>query len=182
MIEWLTKSPSPEHSGGTMPDSHRLPCYALAGTPESLTNLPDSFRQALATCPKSGKPLFSKLQNLPFHRRSVIDIEAIEKMIASEPLQTNFWRSAPYRSYTGAWPTISESPSPSSSSTKVNFWGWTVLQGVRNRFLHRLSALEVLVWEMSQKSSHGACLGSVTEIEPEANNWNASTTSLGTSS
>jgi len=32
-IEWHTKNPSPEHSGGTMPDLHRLPCYALAGTP-----------------------------------------------------------------------------------------------------------------------------------------------------
>ncbi|NYF49823.1 hypothetical protein HDF12_000188 [Edaphobacter lichenicola] len=56
------------------------------------------------------------------------DIEAIEKMIASEPSQTSSWRSAPYRSYSGAWPPISESPSPSSSSIKVNFWGQTVLQ------------------------------------------------------
>jgi two-component system, OmpR family, sensor histidine kinase CpxA len=30
-----------------MPDSHRFPCYALASTPESITNLPDWFRQAL---------------------------------------------------------------------------------------------------------------------------------------
>jgi len=35
ITEWLTKGPFSEHSGGTMPESHRLPCYALAGTPES---------------------------------------------------------------------------------------------------------------------------------------------------
>ena len=34
-----------------MPDSHRLPCYALTSTPESLPNLPDSFRQALISIP-----------------------------------------------------------------------------------------------------------------------------------
>ena len=56
-IEWLTKIPSPEHSGGTMPDSHRLPCYALEGTPEYLPNLPDSFRQAILS-PISRNPLY----------------------------------------------------------------------------------------------------------------------------
>lgn len=30
-----------------MPDSHRLPFYALAGTPDSLPNLPDSFHKVL---------------------------------------------------------------------------------------------------------------------------------------
>jgi hypothetical protein len=45
-----------------------------------------------------------------------------------------------------------------------------------------LSHLEIFVCEVSQKSSHGACSGSVTDTEPEANNRNASTTSFGTSS
>ena len=35
-----------------MPDLHRLPCYALAGTPESLPNLPDSFHQVLLFKPR----------------------------------------------------------------------------------------------------------------------------------
>ena len=32
LLEWRTKSQIPDYSGGTMPDLHRLPFYALAGT------------------------------------------------------------------------------------------------------------------------------------------------------
>ena len=30
--EWLLEDHCPDYSGGTAPDSHRLPFYALAGT------------------------------------------------------------------------------------------------------------------------------------------------------
>jgi hypothetical protein len=32
ITEWLVEASFPDYSGGTVPDSHRLPCYALAGT------------------------------------------------------------------------------------------------------------------------------------------------------
>ena len=41
LLEWRDERANfPDYSGGTMPDLHRLPCYALAGTQDlSSTNI-----------------------------------------------------------------------------------------------------------------------------------------------
>jgi hypothetical protein len=55
LLEWLAESQFPDYSGGTMPDFHRLPFYALAGTQNLHPKSSTSLKRVVSSCWKQSE-------------------------------------------------------------------------------------------------------------------------------